>query len=101
MSRVLVTETGFGLVIGLINRLQLVTTINYNTVPDLHNLQSLHYNLLSLFSLVFTIRFLATDLNTGIVRDSSFKYHCTESLLITINTALPLFLHFMFHCCTH
>jgi hypothetical protein len=42
LSRVLVTETGFGLVIGFINRLQLVTTNNYNTVPDLHNLQSLH-----------------------------------------------------------
>jgi hypothetical protein len=36
MSRVLVTETGFGLVIGFINRLQVVTTNNYNTVPDLH-----------------------------------------------------------------
>jgi hypothetical protein len=35
LSRVLVTETGFGLVIGFISRLQLVTTNNYNTVPDL------------------------------------------------------------------
>jgi hypothetical protein len=67
MPLVLVTATGFGLVIGFINSLQLVTTNNYNTVPDLHNLQSLHFNLLSLFPLVFTIRFLATDLNTGIV----------------------------------
>jgi hypothetical protein len=60
-----VTETGFGLVFGFINRLQVVTTITYNTVLDLHNL---HYNLLSLFPLVFTIRFLATDLNTGILQ---------------------------------
>jgi hypothetical protein len=45
----------------------MATTITYNTVPELHNLQSLHYNLLSLFPLVFTIGFLATDLNTGIV----------------------------------
>jgi hypothetical protein len=75
LSRILVTETGFGLVFGLINRLQLVTTNNYNTVPELHNLQSLHYNLLSLFPLVFTILFLATDLNTGIITDSDFKCH--------------------------
>jgi hypothetical protein len=91
------------LVIGFINRLQLVTTNNYNTVPDLHNVQSLHYNLLSLslFPLVFTIRFLATDLNTGIITDSHFKYHCTTSLFITIKTAMPLFLHFMVHCYRH
>jgi hypothetical protein len=92
----LVTETGFGLVIGFINHSQVVTTINYNIVPDLHNLQSLHYNLLGLFPLVFTIYFLATDLNIGIITDSQhFIYHCTKSLLITINTELPLFLHFM------
>jgi hypothetical protein len=39
LSRVLVTEIGFGLVIGFINRLQVVTTKNYCIVPDLHNLQ--------------------------------------------------------------
>jgi hypothetical protein len=39
-----------------------VTTNNYYTVADLHDLQSLHTSLLSLFPLVFTIRFLATDL---------------------------------------
>jgi hypothetical protein len=48
LSHVLVTETGFGLVIGFINRLQVVTTITYNTVPGFHNLQSLYCNLLSL-----------------------------------------------------
>jgi hypothetical protein len=32
------------------------------TIVNLHNLQSLNTNLLSLFPLVFTIRFLATDL---------------------------------------
>jgi hypothetical protein len=31
-------------------------------MADLHNLQSLHTNILNLFPLVFTIRFLATDL---------------------------------------
>jgi hypothetical protein len=101
VSRVCVTETGFELVNGFINNSQVVATINYNTVPDLHDLKSFHYNLLSLFSLVFTIHFLATDLNTRIITDSHFKYHCTKSLLITINTALPLFLHFMIHCYTH
>jgi hypothetical protein len=43
LSRVLLTETGFGLVIRFINHLQLQITITY-----LHNLQSLHYNFLSL-----------------------------------------------------
>jgi hypothetical protein len=100
-SHVLVTKTGFGLVIGFINHSQVETIINYNTVPDLYNLQSLHYNLLSLFPLVFAIRFLATDLNTGIITDSHFRYHCTKSLLIPITTALPLFLHFIVHCYTH
>jgi hypothetical protein len=47
-------ETTFGLVIGFINHLQVVTTITYNTVTHLHNLQSLHANLLSLPSVVFT-----------------------------------------------
>jgi hypothetical protein len=45
---------GFGLVIGFINNLQVVTTINYNTIADLHNLQSLHTNLFSLSPLIFT-----------------------------------------------
>jgi hypothetical protein len=36
MSRVLVTAKGFGLVIGFINYSQVVTTINYNTVPDFY-----------------------------------------------------------------
>jgi hypothetical protein len=101
LSCVLVTETGFGLAIGFINRLQVGATITYNTVPALHNLQSLHYNLLSVFPPVFTIHFLVTDINTGIITDSHFKYHCIKSLLITVNTALPLFLHFMVYCYTN
>jgi hypothetical protein len=55
-------KTGFGFVIGFINHLQVVTKNNYYTIADLHNLQSLHTNLLSLFPLYTTIRFLATDL---------------------------------------
>jgi hypothetical protein len=34
LSRVLVTKTGFGLVIGFINHLEVVTAINYHTLPD-------------------------------------------------------------------
>jgi hypothetical protein len=44
----------FGLVIGFIWNLQVVTTNNYNTLADLHNLQSLNTNLLSLSALVLT-----------------------------------------------
>jgi hypothetical protein len=36
LSPVLVTATGFGLVIGFINHSQIVTTINYNIVPDFY-----------------------------------------------------------------
>jgi hypothetical protein len=68
------------LVIGFINRLQVVITITFNTVSDLHHVQSLHYDLLSLFPLVFTIRFLATDLNTGMLRiNQSFCSHVNSS----------------------
>jgi hypothetical protein len=45
---------GFGLVIEFINNLQVIITNNYYTLADLHNLQSLHTNLLSLFPPVFT-----------------------------------------------
>jgi hypothetical protein len=47
-------KTGFGLVIGFISHLQVVTTINYYTIAALHNLQSLHNILFSLSELVFT-----------------------------------------------
>jgi hypothetical protein len=47
-------KTGFGLVTGFINLLQVVTTANYYTVIALHNLQSLHPNLFSPSALVLT-----------------------------------------------
>jgi hypothetical protein len=47
---------------GFNNHLQVITTNNYYTIADLHNLQSLHTNLLSVFPLVFTVRYLAKDL---------------------------------------
>jgi hypothetical protein len=49
-----VTGTLFGLVVGFINNSQVVTTINYDTVAGLHNLQSLHANILSLPLVIFT-----------------------------------------------
>jgi hypothetical protein len=44
----------FGLVIGFINDLQVVTSITYYTIAHLHNLQSLHANLLTLSAVVLT-----------------------------------------------
>jgi hypothetical protein len=46
-------ETRFGLLIGFINNLQVVTTITYYTIAGLHNLQSLHTDLFSLSPLIF------------------------------------------------
>jgi hypothetical protein len=45
LSRVRLLKTGFGLVIGFINNLQVVTTINCYTIAALHSLQSLHFSL--------------------------------------------------------
>jgi hypothetical protein len=42
----------FGLVIGFTDHLHVVTINNYDTIADLHNLQTLHTNLLSLSALV-------------------------------------------------
>jgi hypothetical protein len=62
LLHVLVTKMGFGLVIGFINRSQVVTTINYNTVTNSHFYKLLHASLLRLFPLVFNICFLTMDL---------------------------------------
>jgi hypothetical protein len=48
-----------------------VTTNNDYTIANTHNLQLLHTNLLSLFPLVITIRFLARIYNTFTVTNSS------------------------------
>jgi hypothetical protein len=47
-------DTQFRLLIGFIRSSLVTTTINYNTVPNLHNLQSLHANLFTLSAVVFT-----------------------------------------------
>jgi hypothetical protein len=99
LSCVLVTKTGFGLVIGFIDYLQLVTTNSYYTVPDLHNLQSsrsistyLHYP------------FPGNGSHSTQESASHSQYHCTKSLVITINRVLPLYSTLygsMLHAHTH
>jgi hypothetical protein len=42
------------MVIGFIAFLQVVTTNNYKSIADLHNLESLHTNLLSLSAVALT-----------------------------------------------
>jgi hypothetical protein len=70
---------GFGLVIGFIGYLQDVTTNNYNAIADLHNLQSLHTNLLSPSALVFT------DL------------YKTGTIKVSLNHTLPISLCYSTH----
>jgi hypothetical protein len=62
LSRITVIKTGFALVIGFINHLHVVTTINYYTITDVHTTNHSTINLLSLSAPVVTIRFLETDL---------------------------------------
>jgi hypothetical protein len=76
-----------------------VFTINYNTVPDFHT-KTLHASLLSLFSLVFTIRFLATDSNT-LSSASSHSIYSNErkssNRTLCLLTAAKFPLHFTWH----
>jgi hypothetical protein len=78
LSRVLVTIGGFGMVIGFIDHSQVVTRTKYNTLADSHITNHATLNLLSVLSLVFTVRFLATDLSQS---HSNFN---TLSLLGTV-----------------
>jgi hypothetical protein len=75
-SRGQLTECSL-VVIGFISHLQVVITNNYYTIADLHNLQSFHI-ILRLFSLVLTIRFLATDLQNRNYK-SLTKLHTSNS----------------------
>jgi hypothetical protein len=54
-------KTAFGLVIGFINNLQVVTTVNYYNITDFHTFQSTVAHALG-FSVSTSL--LATDLNT-------------------------------------
>jgi hypothetical protein len=60
---ILVTEMGFGLVIGFINHSQVVTTITYNTVPDFYFTSTPCQSSES----VSTCLLPATALNAGII----------------------------------
>jgi hypothetical protein len=51
------TETPFGLVIGFINHLQVVTIFTYYAIARSHNFQSLHASLFTLSVIVFIPHF--------------------------------------------
>jgi hypothetical protein len=74
---------GFGLVTGFIDHSQVVATTKYNTLADSHTTNHSTLNLLSVLSLVFTIRFLATDLSQS---HGDFKYHGNYSTRTVVNT---------------
>jgi hypothetical protein len=52
----------------------LLITLKYSTISDLHNFKTFYINLLSLFSLAFTVRFLATDLNTETSTSNQYEF---------------------------
>jgi hypothetical protein len=76
---------GFGLVIGFIGYLQMVTTNNYYTIADLHNLQSLHTNLLSLSALFRTHKVLK----------SRIKSSQADFFVLFLNYELPLAISYL------
>jgi hypothetical protein len=70
-------------VIGFIDHSQVVITTKYNTLADSHITNHSTLNLLSVLSLVLTIRFLATDLSQS---HRNFKYHCNYSTCTVFNS---------------
>jgi hypothetical protein len=71
LSHVLVTRTGFGFVIGFINHLQVVITINYNTVPDFYTTKH------------------STLISSVYLHCSSQIYH-TGTIQVSLNHTLPI-----------
>jgi hypothetical protein len=71
------------MVIGYIDHSQVVATTKYNTLADSHTTNHSTLNLLSLLSLVFTIRILATDLSQP---RRNVKYHCNYSIRTVFNS---------------
>jgi hypothetical protein len=74
---------GFGLVIGFTDHSQVVNGTKYNTLADSRTTNHSTLNLLSVLSLVFTIRFLATDLSQS---HCNFKYHCNYNTCKVFNS---------------
>jgi hypothetical protein len=72
VTRISDYRQGLYWLIGFIDHSQVVTTTKYTTLADQSTL-----NLLSVLSLVFTIRFLATDLSQS---------HCNYSICTVFNT---------------
>jgi hypothetical protein len=73
LSRVRITKTGFGLVIGFIDYLQIVTTSNFSAIANSHTLQftTRHTKYFPACG-VFTSRFLVTAFNSGSSSYSGF-----------------------------
>jgi hypothetical protein len=80
LARVLVTVTGFGLVTGLINRLQVVTTITCKTFPDLRNLQS--------FTIIFSVYFHLSSLSISWHQISTQELSHPQSSNVTHKSVL-------------
>jgi hypothetical protein len=94
----LMIKTGIGLVIGFINRLQIVITINYNTVPDFYTAKQ--STLISSVYLHCSSRIYHTGTIQVSLNHTLQISRNTKSLLIIINTALLLFLHIIFYSYT-
>jgi hypothetical protein len=90
----------FELITGFINNLLVVTTNNYYSITNLHNLQSLHTNLFSLFPLDFTIRFLAAIYNSGTIK-VSVNYTLPISMYYSTCNVIHYVFYFFFRarCC--
>jgi hypothetical protein len=82
LSRVLVTATGFGLVIGFINHSQVVTTTNYNTVPDFYTTKH--------STLIFSVYLHLSSLSVSRQRISTQELSRTHISNITYEESLPL-----------
>jgi hypothetical protein len=84
LSRVLVTKTRFGLVIGFINYLQVVTTTKYNTVTDFHTTNH--------STLIFSVYFHYSSLSV-----SWQRIYNTGTIKVSLNHALPISLYYNTH----
>jgi hypothetical protein len=90
-------DTQFGLLIGFIRSSLVVTTINYNTVPDLHSLHSLHVSLFSLSAIVFITHSLDHTLQ---IKPSirTVSLHTKNSLWLSLKTLSRSLKQSKIHC---